>query len=112
MVDRLFRVGHGRQADFEAVFAPDGIWAELIASGTGYLGLAVKSESKVERQYRVLDFWKSHADFERFRESRAADIEKFNLLLANEGLVEKQELAGTYYEADDGDESGLVSAQS
>ena len=111
MVDRLFWVGPGRQPDFEAVFAPDGIWTELIASGAGYLGPAVKCESQVERQYRVLDFWKSHADFERFRESRATDIEKFNLLLASEGLVEKQELAGTCYQADDGDESGLLSAQ-
>lgn len=59
-----------------------------------------------------MDFWKSHAEFERFREIRATDIEKFNLLLASEGLVEKRELAGMYYEADDGDESGWVSAQS
>ena len=104
----MFWVGDGRQADFEAVFSAGGIWAEL----TGCLDLEVRCESQAERQYRVLDFWTSHAEFERFREMRATEIEKFNLLLANEGLVERQELAGTYYEADDGDESGWVSAQS
>jgi hypothetical protein len=93
-------------------FAVGGIWSDLAAGGTGYLGLAVECESQLERQYRVLDFWKSHVDFERFRESRATDIEKFNFLLVHEGLVEKQELAGTYYEADDGNEGGLISAQS
>jgi hypothetical protein len=110
-VDRLFWVGDGRQADFEVVFAVDGIWSELIGNVAGYLGLEVASKSQAERQYRVLDFWKSHTEFERFREARVTEIEKFNLLLANEGLVVKQELAGTYYETD-GDDGGLVSAQS
>jgi len=41
----------------------------------------------------------------------ASECERFKLAIANEGLVEKQELIGTYYETDhDGDD--LVSSVS
>jgi hypothetical protein len=59
-------------------------------------------ESPEERRYRIRDFWSSHIWFEVFRERFAAECDKFNLLIVNDGLVEKQELVGTYYETGDG----------
>jgi hypothetical protein len=53
-----------------------------------------------ERKYRVHDFWDSHLSFEIFRQRFTADCERFGLLMVNEGLVEKQELVGMYYETD------------
>jgi hypothetical protein len=42
----------GRQADFEAVFEPGGIWTKLLYQADGYLGTEVRREVPVTRQYR------------------------------------------------------------
>ena len=100
-------MGDGRQADFEAVFGPEGVWSELARREGGYLGCECTCESQTERRFRVFDFWLSHREFESFREKFAAEVEKFNMLLLSEGLVVQQELVGTYYASDDdrGDEA-------
>ena len=77
----------------------------------GYIGSELRCESPAEGRYRVLDFWSSHRQFEVFREKFAAEYEKFNQLVSAEGLVQRQEVVGTYYEGgSDGDD--LVPAQS
>jgi hypothetical protein len=110
-VDRAFQVGDGRHADFEVVFGSAGIWAELLGRVAGYIGTEVRCESSVERRFRVLDFWISHRSFELFREMFVAECDRFNRLVSAEGLVESQEVVGTYYE-DGSDGDDLVSAQS
>ena len=79
------------------VFEPDGVWSDLVTRVGGFIRSEVRQESTDERQYRVLDFWKSHLDFEFFRWRFQAECEKFDQLLQLEGLVEKQQLVGTYY---------------
>jgi hypothetical protein len=59
-----------------------------------------------EGRYRVRDFWAGHRGFEIFRERFAENFAEFDRQLV-EGLVEKQEFVGAYYEADGDD---LVSA--
>jgi hypothetical protein len=76
--------------------------------GEGYLGSEIKCESQEQRQYKVLDFWVSHVEFERFRAKFAADCQRLDLAVAAAGLVERHETVGTYYEDVDGDD--LVSA--
>ena len=97
----------GRQEDLEVVFEHDGIWAELLRHAPGYIATEVECESRVERRFRVRDSWSWHRYFERFRERFAAEYEKFGRLLVSEGLVEREQLGGVYYEreAGDGDES-------
>jgi hypothetical protein len=90
----------------EAVFAAGGIWCEFLRQGPGYIGTEVKCESQVERRYRVQDFWSWHPDFERFREKFAAEYERFDQLI--EGLFERQQFVGAYYEKQAGDEDELV----
>jgi hypothetical protein len=104
-------VGDERQADFEVVFGPVGIWKELLSRARGYLDTEIERESQVEGQFRVRDFWKSHMSFEVFRERFVVECEKFNRLIMAEGLIQKQQLVGEYYldEGSDGDD--LVSAE-
>ena len=62
--------------------------------------------------YTVLDFWKSHVDFESFRERSAADVDRFRRLLLVDGVVKRELMLGSFYESDPGpqDDSGLVPA--
>jgi hypothetical protein len=62
--------------------------------------------------YTVFDFWKSHVDFESFRERFAADVDRFRRLLLADGVVKRELMLGSFYESDPGpqDDSGLVPA--
>jgi hypothetical protein len=64
------------------------------------------------RRYKVFDYWKAHEDFEGFRRHRRQDLERFNLLVAGEGLIDRETLLGSFYQDDsDWDEdTGLISA--
>ena len=95
----------GRQADLEAVFGPDGIWSELLGRAVGYEGTEIWCESPAERQYRILDNWWSHHEFEIFRARFANEVERFQSLLLSEGIASRFEVVGTYYgERGDGDD--------
>jgi hypothetical protein len=92
----------------EAVFGPDGIWRELLRRAPGYIATEVENESPGERRYRVRDFWSWHKYFELFRERFAAEYERFERLMADEGLVEREQFVGAYYEKEAGDGNELV----
>ena len=95
----------GRQPDLEAVFGPRGIWSELLGRVVGYAGTEIWCESPAERQYRVLDTWWSHREFEIFRTRFGNEVERFQSLLVSEGIANKFEVVGTYYdERGDGDD--------
>jgi hypothetical protein len=94
------------------VFGSAGIWQELLGRVPGYIATQIKYESPAERRYRVLDSWTSHRGFELFREKFAAEYERFNRLISADGLVQRQEVVGTYYVDESGDGDDLVSAQS
>jgi hypothetical protein len=95
----------GRQPDLEAVFGPAGIWSELLGRVVGYVGTEIWCESPAECQYRVLDTWWSHHEFEIFRVRFGSEVERFQLLLLSEGIANKFEIVGTYYdERGDGDD--------
>jgi hypothetical protein len=85
------------------VFGPDGIWARFLRQSESYMATVVRFESLSETgnagQYRVQDFWKRHRGFEIFRERFSEDFAEFDRQVVD-GLVEKQEFVGAYYEAD------------
>jgi hypothetical protein len=106
----LFWVEAERVGRFKEVFGPDGSWELWLAQDKGYLGLDLWCESEVEGRYRLRDFWSSHWYFESFRRRSAAELDEFNRMLKAEKLIWREWIAGTYYESDDSDEAGLVSA--
>jgi heme-degrading monooxygenase HmoA len=77
-----YAVAPERRAEFEAVYGPDGEWAELFRAGEGYVGTTL--ERTGEGEYLVADRWRSRADYERFLERNAARYEE--LSRANERL--------------------------
>jgi len=78
----------------------------LLTCSEGYVGTEISCESLVERRYRVLDFWTSHAAFETFRNRFAACCQRLNELILGESLIKRQWLVGTYYIADPNDTEG------
>jgi len=108
VVVREFVIREGCEKDFELVFAPDGVWPELLQSySEGFAGTALEKLSSVANGYKVRDYWRSHRDFEEFRGQHRFEIDQFQRWLASKDLVEHETLLGAFY--DDGeDESGLV----
>jgi hypothetical protein len=101
-------VADGRRAEFEAAFGLVGPLTRLLYESDGYLATEVTCEVSETRQYRVKDFWAWHRNFERFRCQRQADFERFESWVVSEGLIEKEQFLGAYYEKSDGDEQDLV----
>jgi hypothetical protein len=88
------------------VFGPDGIWARFLRQAEGFVATDVKQELPDDGRYRVRDFWTGHRGFEIFRERYSEQFSRFDQEIL-EGLVEKQQFVGAYYEADGDD---LISA--
>jgi hypothetical protein len=106
VVDRRFWVADGRRADFEIAFGANGIWTGLLGRAEGYLLTEVESESSEEGRYRVRDFWSGHRGFESFRGRFQLEYERFEGWLHSDGIVEKEQFLGAYYE-EPGDRDAL-----
>jgi hypothetical protein len=65
-----YEVAPDARAEFEAVYGPDGQWAEFFRSGDGYVETTL--ERRGEGEYLVTDHWRSRADYERFLALNAA----------------------------------------
>jgi len=106
VVAREFWISEGREIDFERVFGPSGLWAEIFRKSSEFLETELVCESRSELRYRTFDYWRSHLGFERFRERHQADFERLNLLIAAEGMLQKELLLGTFYIDDSDFEDG------
>ena len=84
------------------MFGRDGIWARFLRQAESYIATDLKYESVGDERYRMRDFWSGHRGFEVFRERFSEGFAEFDRQIVD-GLVEKQEFVGAYYEAD-GDE--------
>jgi heme-degrading monooxygenase HmoA len=81
-----YEVGPGSRAEFEAVYGPDGEWAEFFRTGAGYVETTL--ERTGEGRYLVTDHWRSRADYERFLARNAARYEAMSQ--ANSRLYESE----------------------
>jgi hypothetical protein len=77
-----------------------------LRQASGYIGTEVRCESAEDGRYRVRDFWSWHRGFEKFRERYSEQFAEFDRQIL-EGLAEKQEFVGAYYEAGETD-SGVA----
>jgi hypothetical protein len=80
----------------------------LLCRADGHLGTELCCESSESRQYRVRDFWSWHRNFERFRASYQREYERFENWIVSQGLIEKEQFLGAYYEREDGDQDESV----
>jgi hypothetical protein len=92
----------------EVAFGPGGAWARLLCRVQGYLGTEFWCEVPASRQYRVRDLWDGHRDFESFRSQFQTEYESFGSWIRSEGLIEKEQFLGAYYEKFGGDDQDSV----
>jgi hypothetical protein len=72
--------------EFEAVYGPDGDWAQFFRSDPTYVGTTL--ERTGDGEYLVTDHWRSRAAYDRFLVRNAARYEE--LSRANERLYESE----------------------
>jgi len=110
VIVREFWVREGCEKDFELVFGLDGVWPGLLQPRSeGFLGTLLHRFAG--NRYQVRDCWKSHVDFEAFREQHQYDVEQFQKWLAGKELAEQETFLGAFYgDEEPGDDAGLVEA--
>jgi heme-degrading monooxygenase HmoA len=62
-----FRVKPGLTAQFESLYGPKGVWAELFARSEGYVATELTRDHAEPGRYITLDFWTSREAYEEFR---------------------------------------------
>jgi heme-degrading monooxygenase HmoA len=100
----------GREAEFEKFYDSGGEWQELLKKQEGFLRTELRYESVAEARYSSFDHWRSHTDFEVFRETFQVDVKRFEDEIAERKLIESEVLLGSYYVDESGDDEGLVQA--
>ena len=89
-----FAVKPGLENDFEAVYGPDGTWAQFFRRGRGYLETELLRDASVAGKYVTIDRWESKAAYEEFK-TRFAD--SYSAIDQEcEVLTESETQIGTY----------------
>jgi heme-degrading monooxygenase HmoA len=96
-VVREFWVAEGCEEKFEQRFGELGSWAVLLTGAEGFIGTRLELLDPAERHYRAVDFWKSHLDFEAFRDSRQTECEAFRSMVVNEEIIVRELVVGSFY---------------
>ena len=74
-----YDVREGCEADFEALYGPDGGWAQLFRRSTQYLGTDLLRDRSRKRRYVSVDRWASgasHRDFASEHPEEIADLDR------------------------------------
>jgi len=87
-----YRVERGWAALFEAIYGPDGDWAQLFRQADGYHGTELLRQA--EGRYATIDRWESTAHFERFEERFAEGYARLDERC--EALTEAEDFIGTF----------------
>jgi heme-degrading monooxygenase HmoA len=83
-----YEVAPETRAEFEAVYGPDGAWAEFFRTDAGYVETTL--ERTGDSEYLVTDHWRSRADYERFLARNAARYEALSQANARLYLSERR----------------------
>ena len=68
-----FRVHAGCESDFERTYGPQGAWAQLFATGDGYLGTELLRDRDAPGRYLTIDRWTDAAAYARFHDERSTE---------------------------------------
>ena len=89
-----YQVKAEKQLEFEEIYSPNGVWAELFKKSTGYLGTELLCDKNQPHRYLTIDRWVSKEGYEAFQ-SRWE--EEYKVLDAQcEGLTERESLLGRW----------------
>jgi len=87
-----YRVEQTWAALFEAVYGPEGDWAQLFRQADGYRGTELLRQD--EERYATIDRWESAAHFEDFKQRFAEDYARLDARC--EALTEAEDFVGAF----------------
>jgi heme-degrading monooxygenase HmoA len=70
-----FRAKPGFEKEFEQAYGPEGEWAQFFTRGDGFIKTDLLHDFEHSGRYLTLDYWRSQAEFEAFREQRRDEYE-------------------------------------
>ena len=68
-----FEPAPGREQEFAAAYAGDGVWARLFHQAYGFIGTTLLAPDEAGGPWLTLDRWRSRAAFERFQDEHGKD---------------------------------------
>ena len=68
-----YRVKAGHLEDFEALYRPDGAWAELFREAPGFVSVTLMKDLRDPARFMIADRWTSETLYEEFKRDRAAE---------------------------------------
>lgn len=86
-----FLVRPNKRRTFERIYGPQGDWARLFRSGSGYIRTDMIRDLESRDKYLTLDYWRSRHDYKSFqkknREAYRALDEKCETLTSKEEKI-------------------------
>ncbi len=70
-----FEVAEDKVADFEAAYAPEGVWAQLFRASSHYRGTELLRDAYDPCAYLTIDRWTSEEAFRAFRKDHDPEYE-------------------------------------
>ena len=86
-----FVVKSGKRVEFEAIYGPDGDWAQLFRTDPNYVRTDLLARTP---RYLTLDLWTSQAAYEEFKREHAAEYHAIDHKC--ELLTESEREIGTF----------------
>jgi heme-degrading monooxygenase HmoA len=89
-----YQVKAEKQTEFEAIYSPNGTWAELFKQSTGYTGTELLRDEINPQRYLTIDRWESQEDYETFLSQHEEEYKALDVQC--EGLTESESLLGKW----------------
>lgn len=94
-----YTIEPGRREKFLAAYNPEGEWAQLFSRDSSYIQTKLIQDINDEDRYVTIDYWKSKADRDSFRERYSNDFD--NLDNRCEAFTQQEVFLGDFVEIND-----------
>ncbi|HTR25484.1 MAG TPA: antibiotic biosynthesis monooxygenase [Terriglobales bacterium] len=91
-----FQVKPQAVAEFERVYGPDGLWAQLFRRSSAYLGTELLRDAGHSGRYLTIDRWTTRDSLRQFKQEFAAEYATLDQQC--ERLTEVEKLIGDFEE--------------
>ena len=89
-----FTIEPGRRSDFLAAYDPRGEWVQLFSRDPSYIETVLLHDVEDENRYVTIDFWKSKADRDSFRERYSVEFDSLDRRC--EAFTKAEQFLGDY----------------
>jgi quinol monooxygenase YgiN len=89
-----FKVGSGKEAEFERHYGPEGTWVQLFRRSPAFLGTSLLRDREVRGRYLTVDRWKDLESYDSFQEEYAAEYKRIDAEM--ESLTQWEKKLGVF----------------